>query len=135
MQKITIRPNGTIRVQTINNEPDMAQQQYKDSTDVNTIMNKYEKTGVVTHLAKSQGYFKELGEPEDLLDAKMRLIKAERAFDALPAEIRAQCDHNPANFLTMLKDPTKKELLTQYGILDPVKKTDPGVVTPDPKKT
>lgn len=115
----TIRENGSLRIRTINKEPDMAQQQYKDSTDVNTIMKRYEQTGEITHLAAAQGRYAELGEPQDLMDAKMRVIRAEQAFMTLPAELRAKCNHDPSQFLKMLEDGSNDEQLIKLGVKKP----------------
>ena len=63
MKHVEKLPSGRVRVCTINNEPDLAQQQYKDKCDVNNIMKKYEQTGEITHFAASQGRYANLGEP------------------------------------------------------------------------
>lgn len=119
MQEKYTRPNGTIGIRTINNEPDLAQQQYAKQCDVNEIMRKYEKDGTITHIAKNPGRYQQLGEPTDLLDAQMRVIRAEEAFMSLPASLRAKCDHQPANFLRMLEDGSNDEELIKLGIKNP----------------
>lgn len=119
MKVITRRPDGSVRVQTINNEPDMCQQQYKDQCDINKIWEKYEKTGVITHLARSQGRYADLGDPKDLAEAIQLQEKAQAAFDTLPAEVRAAANHDKVNFLKMLKDPKYDDLLFDYGVKDP----------------
>lgn len=131
MKKIETLKSGRVRVSTINSEPDMAQQQYKESCDVNNIMKKYEQTGIVTHLAAGQGRYADLGDPVDLMDAKMRVIRAESAFMALPADLRAKCGHDPANFLKMLKDGSNDAELIKLGIIHP-KKSDATTVAPKP---
>lgn len=131
MKKIERLPSGRVRVCTINNEPDMAQQQYKDSCDVNNIMKKYEQTGVITHLKAQQGHYADLGAPEDLLDAQMRVIRAQDAFMSLPAELRAKCDHDPSKFLKMLQDGSNDAELRKLGILAPVK-SDASTEAPKP---
>ena len=49
MKVIEKRKNGSIRVYTVNNEPSMTDQQFKDDCDVNSIVNKFTKTGHLTH--------------------------------------------------------------------------------------
>lgn len=127
MQKIERRANGTIRVCTVNEEPDMAQQQFKDECDVNRVIARFEKTGQITHLAKMEGRYVGLGESTDLMTALNRVRKAEEAFMSLPAELRAKCDHDPARFLDMINDPSKHEMLSDYGVIErPQKKVSIG---------
>ena len=61
MKVIEKRKNGSIRVYTVNNEPSMTDQQFKDDCDVNFIVNKFTKTGHLTHLAKFQGMYAKEG--------------------------------------------------------------------------
>jgi len=131
IEKTIDKKTGRVRVRTINDEPDKAQQQYKDSTDVNNIMKKYEQTGQITHINAAQGRYVELGEPTDLMDAKMRVIRAEQAFMTLPAELRAKCGHEPANFLKMLADGSNDAELIKLGIKLP-KPSDATNVAPKP---
>jgi len=138
----SIRSNGTVRVQTDTScddngveTPDMAQQQYKDSSDINCIMKKYEATGLLSHIRQNAeaGRYAELGEPTDLMEAMTRVDNARKSFMDLPASLRAKCNHEPAKFLEMLKDGSNDEELYQLGI-----KVRPGNVVsesgkPDPK--
>lgn len=133
MQKKEIRANGTIRIRTINEEPERTQQQYKDSCDVNTIMKRYEQTGVLTHVHAKEGRYSDLGEPKDLMDAMTRLHKAEDAFRTLPASLREKCQHQPAKFLEMLQDGSNDEELIKLGIKLP-KPEKKSVENPPDKK-
>ena len=45
------------RVHTFNDEPPMPQKQFKSQCDINKIIKKFEKTGLVTHLNHSQGQY------------------------------------------------------------------------------
>lgn len=125
MIKKELRSNGTLRVCTINDDVDMAQQQYKDSCDVNKIMEKYEKTGQITHLAKTQGRYANLGEPQDLMEAIIIKERADKAFETLPAKIKAMANHDPVQFIKMLQDPQYDDVLQEYGVKDKPKKSSP----------
>ena len=47
------RPNGSIGIRTINNEPSLTIQDYVHEVDVNNIMDRFLKTGQLTHVAQS----------------------------------------------------------------------------------
>lgn len=131
MKKVEKLPSGRVRVCTINEEPDLAQQQYKDACDVNVIMKKYEQTGVITHLKAQQGHYADLGAPADLLDAQMRVIRAQEAFMSLPAGLRAKCDHDASKFLKMLEDGSNDAELIKLGIIEaPKEKPSDGINIP-----
>jgi len=134
MQIIEKRENGTIRVSTLNLEPDMAQQQFKDECDINEIIAKAERTGQITHLNSNPGRYAELGEAKDLLDAKLRVIRAETAFMALPANVRARFGHDPVQMLEFLKDPKNDEEGIKLGIIKPKEKPFSTTKPIDPPK-
>ena len=74
MKVIEKRKNGSIRVYTVNNEPSMTDQQFKDDCDVNFNVNKFTKTGHLTHLAKFQGMYADVSAIPDLAEAMQMSI-------------------------------------------------------------
>jgi phage internal scaffolding protein len=118
MQKITVRENGTTKVVTINNQPSLAQQQFKDECDVNKIMKKYEQTGQIYHLNKKQGVYADLSTINNYQEMLHDIQKAEEAFDSLPAEVRYKFRNDPSQLITFLADPQNKEEAIKIGLIE-----------------
>lgn len=110
---------GRIRVRTINTEPSMAQQQFKDECDINNIMNKYLKTGEFTHATGKQGVYADFTEITDFQGMVDTIQKAEEAFALLPAQIRAKFQNNPGELVDFLGDPKNYDEALSLGLLDP----------------
>lgn len=123
-KKITTRANGNIRVQTMNHEPTLTQQQFIEDCDVNNIMRKFKKTGVVTHINSKTGVygdFTELGDYQEMLNT---VAHANEMFEQLPNSVRRKFEHNPQEMIDFLKDPKNHDEAVQLGLMEPVKRTD-----------
>lgn len=120
MKQIIVKPNGLKKVITINDQPSKTQQQFKDTVDVNNIMKKYKKTGVVTHLRNAaQGLYMDLTAIPDLAEAKMQIAHAEELFMQIPAELRLKFNNDPALLISYLKDPANKKEAQAHGLIKP----------------
>lgn len=72
-------------------------QSFKDSCDVNKILNKMAKTGALSHLDKFGGEYGDF-ENIDLLEAQLRLQRGQEIFNELPAELKKEFNQSPAAF-------------------------------------
>lgn len=122
--RITEREDGSLRVQTVNEDPEMTKQSFKDECDINFILRDYERSGVVRSLNKARAVFADVSELGDYADALMVVQEAEEAFMALPAKTRKVFNHSPAEFLDAAHDPDKRDLLVQAGLIPPEKAAD-----------
>lgn len=118
MKMIIQRENGTKRVMTINNDRDMADQSFKEETDVNEIVRKYLKTGQVTHLSSKIGRYMDVSEIPDLQTALTTVQNANAAFAELPATMRKEFDNDPVQLLEFLKNPANKAKAIELGLID-----------------
>lgn len=114
----TTRTNGHLRIQTINSEPTMTQQQFKDEVNINNIMKKYQRTGVITHLNNRQGKFADISNAPDYLEAQQIIVKADQAFDQLPSDIRQRFHNDPAEMLAFINNPKNHDEGVKLGIFD-----------------
>lgn len=127
-KKISMRPNGRRRVQTIIETPTLTQQQFAEQCNVNNIIAKYRKTGSLTHVRNVQeGVYADLTQLPSLQDAYMTVQAAESAFAEIPSEIRQRFGHDPRAMIKFLENPNNKEEAIKLGL---VKK--PKVEIPDP---
>jgi phage internal scaffolding protein len=103
-------------------EPTRAQQHHKDECDINVILERFGKTGMMPVSAISAQYGDFTG-VNDYHTALNTLIAAESEFDALPAHIRKQFANEPANLIEFLNDPKNKDQAIELGLVNPISST------------
>lgn len=79
-------------------DPGETQQHHKDSCDINYIVDRFTRTGVIDHLAAYGPRYGDFNGP-DYLGAQLIVKQAEEAFQALPARVRARFDQDPVKFM------------------------------------
>lgn len=124
MKKIEIikLPNGKIRkrVITINEEPSMTDQSQAAETDVNYIMDKFMKTGQITHLTSKQAMYRDLTNIPSLGEALTTITKANEAFATLPAKLREKFGNSPELFVSYLQDPKNDKEAIELGLKEAI---------------
>lgn len=96
----------------------MTNQSDRDSADINKIMARYEKTGLITDLLGNQrppmyGDFTGIGDYHQL---RITLARADEAFNALPATIRDQFKNDPSLLIEFLSDPKNNAEAIKLGL-------------------
>lgn len=114
--KVIERENGTKRYQTVIEGISMTEQSHKKETDINNIMSKYQKTGVLTFVNSQQPIYAEMAST-DLQTAMNTVINAQDMFDNMPAEIRKEFDNDPVKFLQQMDNPEYQERARELGLL------------------
>lgn len=107
-------------VQTDCSGPSMTKQAFKDEVDINWIMRKYEKTGLIEHVNRFQGKYADLGSAEDFHSCMNRIAAADEAFMTLPASIRERFSNSPEEFLRFVNDENNIDEMRKLGLLDGV---------------
>jgi len=120
MKTITIRPDGSKDVSTINNEPSKTDQQWKKSCDVNEIVKRYIKTGQITHTRASQAQYADVSQIPDLLTALNQVQSASDAFQTLPSQLRKKLNNSPLEFIEYLKDSKNDPEAIALGLKNPL---------------
>jgi phage internal scaffolding protein len=96
-------------------EPTRTQQQFKKETDINEILRRFGKTGVVPQSIRPPTYGDFTG-VDNYQDAANAIIQAQVAFDELPSSIRREFDNNPALFVDYCSDPANLPNLRKMGL-------------------
>lgn len=133
MKKVILRKNGTKRVVTVNDQPSKTDQSFKKDCDVNAIMNRFLKTGQISHLAKSQGQYIDVSEVQDLHNSLIQVNRAQAAFDALPAAIRKKMGNTPLGMMEWLADPENNAEAIKLGFKNPPSPPSGSLVTEGPE--
>ncbi len=100
--------------------PTMAKQSFKEECDINTILKKYEKTGLIDHVSKYNGQYADVTEAVDYQTALNTVMAGEAAFMSLPASIRTSFGNDPHEFLEFAQDPENQEALVEMGLAERV---------------
>jgi len=98
-------------------EPSLAQQHFKEECDINTILQKFNITGLLPQapLSPRYGDFTGIGDYHSALN---RVIAAQDEFEALPAQIRARFDNDPAQLIEFLQDETNRPEAEELGLVE-----------------
>lgn len=127
MEKInqikTIRPNGTIKIQTINPDPELTQQQFKEECDINNIIRKYKRDNTLTHINMKKGVYADLTQLPDYQDSLNTVLKANQAFESLPSSVRKKFANDPSQLIEFISDDKNYEEAIKLGLMDKEKST------------
>ncbi len=118
-------------------EKGRTKQSHKNECDINIIMQKYQKFGVINHVNKHQANYSFCTSND--LHESLNLIKtANDMFDDLPSQARTKFKNSPAEFLDFVQDPNNQDQLFDLGLSDypveaeiipPVEKVTPPIET------
>jgi len=98
-------------------EPSLAQQHHKDECDINTILEKFNITGLLPEspLSPRYGDFTGIGDYHTALN---RVIAAQDEFEALPAQIRARFNNDPAQLIEFLENSDNRSEAEELGLVE-----------------
>lgn len=110
----------------------MAKQAFKDECDINTIMSKYAKTGLIEHVQRVQGSYGDFTSVQDYQLSLNQVIEAQEAFDHLPAKIRARFNNDPSHLMAFIQNADNYDEAVKLGLVEPKEPKTPSS-TPQPK--
>lgn len=114
----------------------ITRQEFADECDINTLMARYEKSGVINHIARSQGNYFDASDVPDLAAALAIVAHAEDAFMRLPAKSRAEFDNDAIRWTEFAGDPANIGKMREWGLAPPEAVPEPPmrveVVNPAP---
>lgn len=116
-QKIIELENGRKKVVTVNDEPSMTQQQFKEMSDINRIMKKYHKGEMVTYLNRNPGKFGDFSKMPSYPDALQTVIDAQESFMTLPSGVRKRFDNDPAKVIEFISDSKNYDEAITLGLV------------------
>lgn len=114
---ITKRADGSLDVGLLCDDPSLTKQADAAACDINKIMAKYERSGLLLHVNQNQAMYADVSSVPDYQGALEIVRKADDMFASLPAEIRAKFDNDPAEYLRFVSDPANKDTMDKLGML------------------
>lgn len=97
--------------------PTKTRQSEAAACDINNIMARYKKTGVIPVVDRPVLYqdVAEIGDFRSVLD---RVDRANKMFMKLPAKVRAEFGNDVATFLDFTSDPANRDQMVEMGLID-----------------
>lgn len=103
-------------------DPSMAQQQFLEESDINTIVERFGLNGEMPANVKAPVYGDFTG-VSDFQTAMNVVVAAQESFMSLPAKVRARFSNDPQQLLEFCSDEANREEARALGLLE--------VLTPD----
>lgn len=97
--------------------PGLTRQSEKDACDVNRIVAKFQKTGLLPTVNRD-ALFADVASMPDYRTALHTVELANNAFLEMPAKLRAEFDNDPAMFLDFVSDPMNLDQLKDLGLIE-----------------
>lgn len=116
------------RVHSVPEGASMTQQNFRDETDINLILAKYAKTGLLDHVNKFGGRYADMPDENDFHTAMSLVTNAQSMFNELPSGIRSKFYNDPSQFLDFLDNPENREEAIEMGLYP---RPDPEAVIQD----
>jgi len=101
-------------------ETDRTQQEFADECDINNIIARFDKTGILDFVNKHQPQYGDVT-GLDFLEMQNQIVQAKNMFADLPSRIRDRFSNDPAKFLDFFNDPENAHEAARLGLLAPEK--------------
>jgi phage internal scaffolding protein len=119
-------PKKRVRYIFKSKKPSLTVQSEKDFCDVNHIMSRYHRDGIIEHVRTVKGRYGDFTEVTDYQTALNVVHDASDMFMSLPSSIRSKFDNDPHLFLEFATNPDNLDELRDLG-LAPKKSALPAV--------
>lgn len=104
--------------------PSMTQQSAKKECDVNSIMEKYRKTGTISHVMNRSPINGDVSQMGDFRTNLQKVQEGIDLFNQLPAIVRKKLNNDPANLPQYLKE--NADEARKLGLLEPKRGQETG---------
>lgn len=107
-----------IRVRVERTTPSRTKQAFKEECDINTIISRFLRTGVLNFAAKNEPRYGDVTGLE-FQESMLKVAQAQSLFNELPAALRNRFDNEPAKFLDFVHDEKNREEAIKLGLVSP----------------
>ncbi len=104
--------------------PSLAKQSFQNECDINTIMRKFEKNGLIDHLNTYNGEYGNFIPFADYHTSLNTILAADEAFASIPSSIRTRFDNDPAKFLEFAQNQNNLDQMIEMGLAPPRPRED-----------
>lgn len=101
-------------------KPGRTRQEFKDECDLNQIMKRFTKHGVLPGNMKNSPQYLDVANLPDLQTSLHIMQEAQNAFMRLPAEVRKNFDHDAVQFATFAAKAENIDKLREWKLAPPL---------------
>lgn len=109
--------------------PSMTQQNFKAECEINNILRRYDKTGLITHVNNAVAQYGDYTEVNEYQESLNMVINAQNAFNELPSEVRKRFGNDPGAFFEFATNPANHEEMVRLGLANPPENIAPELVS------
>jgi len=109
---------------------DRTQQQYRDECNINFLMKRYEKTGILPQGRDAPLQYADVS-AMDFTESMNRVAVVRGVFSQLDARTRARFENNPEHMLEFLADPGNAAEAVKLGLLKAEAKEEAPLTAPE----
>jgi len=109
-------------------KPSRTKQSFRDEVDINQVIARYHKTGILPQNNTHELTFGDYSNPIDFHEAQNKIMRANDLFYALPSHIRREFNDSPGDFLNFAQNPDNQDAMVEMGLLPsplPSESTEP----------
>lgn len=115
----TTRKDGSLRIQQVFRGQGRTKQEFVKECDINFIMQKYTRTGVLPELIKTDPKYGDFSSAPDFREAQDIIAHANEQFAALSSRQRERFGNDPARFLEFVADGENSDEMAKLGFMKP----------------
>lgn len=108
-----------VQQRTVNTLPSRTKQSMSENLDVNNIIKRYKKTGILQRATDFEGIYGDFT-TYDLREAIEKVRDAEKLFMEVPSKIRNQFENNAAAFIDFATNPANRQQMVDWNMADPL---------------
>lgn len=97
-------------------EVSLTKQAFGDDCNINKIMARHMKTGLVEHVNPREPMYGDFSQVNDFHSALERVTEAQEQFALLPSAVRNLVQNDPERLLQALTDPEETAMLAEAGL-------------------
>lgn len=102
----------------------LTKQSFRDECDVNKIIARFEKTGMLEALNKKVPFYGDVSELKGYHEALQTVVAAEELFSSMSAEIRDRFKNDPNEMIAFLDDVRNRDEAVKLGMVLPLPVVD-----------
>jgi phage internal scaffolding protein len=102
----------------------MTQQQFAEESEINNIIARYDRTGVLDHVNKGSQIYADFSKISDLTEALEQIKLAQEEFQGIPSSIREKFQNDAGQFFKFASNPDNIEQMREYGLAPATRPTE-----------
>jgi len=125
------RDHETAPRPTIDCGPGKTKSNMKDASDINLIMARYKKTGLINFVDKRQAEYMQ-SNPVDFHEAMNLIAESNSLFADMPAYLRKRFNNDPGEFLKFVQEEENRPEMIDLGLVERTPNDPPPVKSAEP---